>query len=366
MPKLYRPTPGTPIEELETPCLILDLDALEHNIGVIARLYQDAGCKLRPHVKNHKSPQIAHMQLRAGGTVGGVCAAKLSEAEVMVHAGIPNVLIANQVVGREKLARLASLALRAEMLVACDDSQNANDVSGAATAAGAEIGVLVEVNTSMARAGTRSQKEAVALAQHISRLPGLRFRGIMSHQVIDGAPDRETRFTKGRDDMQVVLDVKAAIESAGLPVETVSTGETWSYDVAVTVPGVTEVQAGSYILLDTSYAYMTEFCIAAKVLGTVTSVPRPGFAIGDVSIEAMASPKGLPWVETPAGVRVTRLNYEQAFLEFDEGADVKTGDRYTLLPAQEDMMVNRWDQYIAVRNGRVEDVWEIAARGMVH
>ncbi len=366
MPKPYRPATGTPIEELETPCLILDLDALEHNIGVIARLYQDADCKVRPHVKNHKSPQIAHMQLRAGGTVGGVCAAKVSEAEVMVQAGIPNVLIANQVVGRDKLARLASLALRAEMLVGCDDSQNASDLSAAAVAAGAEIGVLIEVNTSMGRAGTRVAGDAVTLAQHINNLPGLRFQGIMSHQIIDGAPDREARFTKGRADMQVVLDVKAAIERAGLPVETVSTGETWSYDVAPTVQGVTEVQAGSYVLLDTSYAYMTDFRIAAKVLGTVTSIPRPGFATGDVSIEAMASAKGLPTIEAPAGVRVTRLTYEQTFLEFDEGVTVKAGDRYTLLPAQEDMMVNRWDQYIVVRNGKVEDVWDITARGRVH
>jgi D-serine deaminase-like pyridoxal phosphate-dependent protein len=366
MSKPYRPAPGTPIEELETPCLLLDLDALEHNIGVIAKLYRDASCKLRPHVKNHKSPQIAHMQLRAGGTVGGVCAAKVSEAEVMVQAGISNVLIANQVVGYEKLARLASLALRAEILVACDNVQNASDVSGAGQAPPPQIWVLIEVNTSMGRAGSRSQEDAVALAQHISSLPGLRFQGVMSHQIIDGAPDRETRFTKGRADMQVVLAVKAAIERAGLQVETVSTGETWCYDVAPTVPGVTEVQAGSYALLDTSYAYMTEFRIAAKVLGTVTSIPRPGFATGDVSIEAMASPKGMPSIETPAGLRVTRLTYEQSFLEFDEGVALKPGDRYTLCPAQEDMMVNRWDQYIAVRNGKVEDVWDIAARGMIH
>ena len=114
-----RPIPGTPIEELETPCLLLDLDALEHNIGVMATYYRDRPAKLRPHTKNHKCPMIAHMQIRAGGTVGGVCAAKVAEAEIMVEGGIPQVFIANEVVTRDKIARLCSLAHRADMLVAC-------------------------------------------------------------------------------------------------------------------------------------------------------------------------------------------------------------------------------------------------------
>lgn len=362
----YKPALGTPTEQLVTPCLILDLDALEHNIGVIAKLYRQSTCKLRPHIKNHKCPEIAKLQIEAGGTVGGVCTAKVSEAEIMVEAGIYDILIANQVVGAEKLARVASLAKRARITIACDDVINVINLSAAAVSENAQINVLVEINTSLNRAGSRSLENAILVAQKISTMPSLHFEGIMSHQVIDGAPNQAVRFDKANADVKLLLDAKEAIESSGLPVKTVSTGETWSYDAVAHIPEVTEVQAGSYILLDTSYNYMTAFHIAAKVLGTVTSVPRPGFATGDVSIEAMAFPKGLPMVESPTGVSVSRLTYEQTFLEFSEAVNLGLNDQFILLPSHEDMMVNRWNQYIVVRNGIVEDVWEIKARGMVH
>ena len=125
----FRPSPGTPIEELDTPCLILDMDALENNMKIMSDQYRDRRCKLRPHVKNHKSPILAHMQIRAGGTVNGVCAAKVAEAEVMVQGGIQSVFITSEVVTKDKIARLCSLARLAEMLVACDDPRNAHDLS---------------------------------------------------------------------------------------------------------------------------------------------------------------------------------------------------------------------------------------------
>ena len=308
------------------------------------------------------------MQLRAGGTVGGVCAAKVSEAEVMVAAGIPQVLIANQVVTVDKIARLASLARRADMLVACDDPRNADDLSLGAQSSGAVLGVVIEVNTSMRRAGIRAVEQGVQLAQHIAGLPGLpglRFCGVMSHQTIEGFPDREERFAKGREYMQMVLDVKEAIERTGLPVEVVSTGESWTYDVATSMPGVTEVEGGTYLLMDTIYEYMGEFRIAAKILGTVLSTPRPGVAIGDVSVEAMGAPNGVPRAEAP-GVTVTAINYEHTVMETDGTTPLKVGDKYLLHSGQQDIMVNRWDQYVAVRDGLVEAVWDIAARGTFH
>src|SRR5262245_46132305 len=149
----YRPALGTPIAELDTPCLLVDLDALEHNVQVIARTYRDTVCKMRSHVKNLKTPLLAHLQMQAGGTVGGVCAAKVSEAEVMVEGGITDVLIANQVVGQDKIARLCALAKRADMKVAFDNAQNLRDLSAMAQKYGVTLGVLIEVDTSMHRAG---------------------------------------------------------------------------------------------------------------------------------------------------------------------------------------------------------------------
>jgi D-serine deaminase-like pyridoxal phosphate-dependent protein len=163
------------------------------------------------------------------------------------------------------------------------------------------------------------------------------------------------------------LDVKDAIEAAGIPVEVVSTGESWTYDVAGDIPGVTEVEGGTYALMSHSYDYMREFQIAAKILGTVVSTPRPGVAIGDVGMRSLGSPGGvLPAVEGMPGVSVEALHPEHIVLRTDGTTPLKVGDQFLLQSGQQDIMVNRWDQYIAVRRGVVEAVWDITARGCHH
>jgi D-serine deaminase-like pyridoxal phosphate-dependent protein len=363
----YRPAPGTPLKDLDTPCLLIDLDAVEHNFRRIADTYQDTVCKMRTHVKNLKSPLLAHMQIRAGGTVGGVCAAKVAEAEVMVEGGIADVLIANQVVARDKIVRLCSLAKRADMKVGIDNAQNLRELSEVAQAQGVTLGVLIEIDTSMHRAGIRRVEDGVELAKLAATLPGIAFRGLMSHQTLPGRPDKQTRLIEGRRFMQTCLDLKEAIESAGVPVDIVSTGETWTYDIAADLPGVTEIQGGTYALMSASYDYMDEFIIAAKILGTIISTPRPDVAIGDVGVQALASPGGvLPSVEGMPGVKVEALHDEHIVLRTDGTTPLTVGDQFLLHSGQQDILVNRWDQYIAVRKGVVEAVWDIPARGCHH
>lgn len=363
----YRPLPGTPMAELDTPCLIIDLDAMEHNMQHIADTYRHTVCKMRTHVKNLKTPVLAHMQIRAGGTVGGVCAAKVAEAEVMVEGGIHDILIANQVVSRDKITRLCALAQRADMKVAVDQAQNLRELSEMAQAHGVTLGVLFEVDTSMHRAGIRDTAQGVELARLATSLPGIAFRGIMSHQTLPGRPDRQTRAVEGRRYIQMCLDVKNAIEAAGIAVDIVSTGETWTYDIAADLPGVTEIQGGTYALMSTAYSYMEEFTIAAKILGTIISMPRPDVAIGDVGVQALASPGGvLPSVEGMPGVTVESLHDEHIVLRTDGTTPLKVGDMFLLHSGQQDILVNRWDQFIAMRAGLVEAVWEITARGCHH
>jgi len=363
----YRPAPGTPIHELDTPCLLVDLDAMEHNFRLIAETYRDTVCKMRTHVKNLKSPILAHMQIRAGGTVGGVCAAKVAEAEVMVEGGIADVLIANQVATRDKMLRLCTLAKRADMKVGIDNAQNLRMLSDVAHAQGVTLGVLIEVDTSMHRAGIRTVADGLALAQLAASLPGITFRGIMSHQTLPGRPEKQTRLAEGRRFMQMCLDLKEAIETAGIPVDIVSTGETWTYDIAADLPGVTEIQGGTYALMSAAYDYMDDFHIAAKILGTVISTPSPGVAIGDVGVQALASPNGvLPVVEGMPGVTVEALHSAHIVLRTDGTTPLHVGDQFLLHSSQQDILVNRWDQYIAVRNGVVEAVWDIPARGCHH
>jgi 3-hydroxy-D-aspartate aldolase len=190
----YRPLPGTHIKDLDTPCLLIDLDALEDNFRLIADSYRNRPCKMRAHIKNLKSPILAHMQMRAGGTVGGVCAAKVAEAEVMVEAGINDIFIANQVVARDKIERLCALAKHADLRVAIDDPRNLQELSEVAQAYGVTIGVVIEVDTSMHRAGIRQIAQGVNLAKLATTLPGIAFKGVMSHQTVPGRPNKETRL----------------------------------------------------------------------------------------------------------------------------------------------------------------------------
>ena len=363
MEEIYRPTPGTPMEDLDTPCLVIDMDDLDHNMDVIANTYEGRSAKLRGHAKNHKTPAIAHRQIRRGGTVGGVCAAKVSEAEVMVHGGIPSVFITSEIVASMKIDRLCSLAGQAEMLVACDQVANARDLSKAATARGVELGVVIELETGLRRCGVREIDAGVALAKEIVSLPGLRFRGVMSHQVIPDMPDREDRAVEAARTIKGVIDLKDAIESEGIQMDIVSTGETWSYDVAAEIPGVTEIQGGSYLMMETHYSYMTEFHYAGKILTTIISAPRQGVAIGDAGIRAISSISGMPEVFDRPGVTVESMDSDHAVFKVEPGASLKIGDQVLLIPAQQDAMVSRWDRFIGLRKGKVEVVWDILARG---
>ena len=302
------------------------------------------------------------MQIGAGGTVGGVCTAKVSEAEVMVEGGVTDILIANQVVHKDKIARMCALARQANMKVCVDNLQNVQDLSDVAEAYGVKIGVLIEVDTQMGRAGVRSSEEGVAIAKVADRLPGVDFKGVMSHQSLPEFVDQDDRFRAGREAIQVCLDVKAAIEAEGIPVEVVSSGETFTIDIAPTMPGVTEVEGGTYALGGTTYFYMDDFQIANKVLGTIVSTPRPGVAIGDVGMLAL-SVRGADLVEDMPGVTVDTLLEDHIILRTDGTTPLEVGDKFKLIPSYQDMMINRWDQYIAVRNGVVEQVWDIPGRG---
>ena len=359
---------GTPLAMVETPALVIDLDALAHNIGVIAHHYRHRSIRLRPHGKNHKSPQILAMQVAAGGTVGGVCAAKVSEAEVFVDAGAGNVLLANQVVDTGKIRRLVAIAARVETSVAVDHSAQVGQLAACATAAGVELGVVIEVDTMMRRGGVRSLEAAVALAKQVAAAPGLRFRGVMSHQVPTARPpSRAQRFAEGGRCIERVLAAKAAIERAGLPVEMVSTGETWTYDVAATFDEVTEIEGGSYIVMEVPYAYMTEFRFAARVMGRVVERVDERRAIGDVPVDAIGAPNGPPTVEGEAGIVAERIDHHGVVLAMPDGPfPLAIGDTFFLLTHQQDITMNRWERYLGVRGGVVETIIDAPARGCVH
>ena len=364
MPQAYEPQPGTPVSQLDTPCLILDMDALDHNMDVIADFYADRHSKLRGHSKNHKSPAIALRQIQRGGTIGGVCAAKVAEAEVMVQGGVPSIFVTSEVVAPPKIARLCALADQAEILVACENEANARDLSQVASSQGINLGVVIEQETGLLRCGVQEVEPGLALARLIDSLPGLSLRGMMSHQMMaEPSGDLEDRTTEAHHLIQPVLDLREAMIADGLPVDIVSTGETWSYDIAGDMPEVTEIQGGSYLVMETSYEYMEDFHLAGKVLSSIISVPRPGTAVGDAGARAVGGMKGLPRVEGRPGVEAVDMDTDRTVFQVAEGVELSVGDQVVLLPGQQDAMVSRWDRFIGIRDGMVEAVWEIEARG---
>ncbi len=353
---------GLRVEDLDTPALLVDLEALERNIRRMADFFASVPANLRPHVKTHKTPAIAHKQIAAGAQ--GITCAKLGEAEVMAAAGIDDILIANQVVGPAKIARLMGLARQISVTVAVDNPQNVADLSAAATAAGATVGVLVEVNVGMNRCGVAPGEAAVALAQQVARSPGLRFRGVMGYEGHCVAiPDRREREEKARAAMALLIATKEMIEAAGLPVEVVSGGGTGTFDITGRYPGVTEVQAGSYVTMDTSYRRLDlGFECALTVLTTVISRPQPGLAIVDAGMKAITPEFGMPEPKGLPGARVVRLSEEHGKIELADGG-LSVGDKLELIPSHGCTTFNLHDRLYAVRAGRVEAVWPIAGRG---
>jgi D-serine deaminase-like pyridoxal phosphate-dependent protein len=339
---------------------------MERNLAAMSRALAGAGAQLRPHVKLHKAtPALARLQMQAGAI--GVTCARLSEAEVMVEAGVGSVLIAHQIVSDRKMKRLAELAKQAEVIVAVDDASNVAALSRIAQAHGATLGVLIEVDIGHHRCGVQPFEPALELARIVSAAPGLRFKGLMGY---DGhctlrvaASEREALSLAAN---RLLVEARRHIERAGLPVEIVSASGTFTHAYAATVEGITEVQAGTYLLMDGAFAEhgVQGFEPALTVLGTVTGRhARPGqgeLAIMDVGRKAMDIYLGLPQVKSPRGARVTGLSQEHGRLSLEgEACDLRIGDTVELWVRDANATVNLHRQFHAVRDGVVEAVWDI-------
>lgn len=355
---------GKNIRELTTPRLLIDMGELDHNFNVVANTYKDTECKMRQHAKNIKCPEILHHQIAAGGTNGGVCAAKVSEAELMVEGGIDDVLITSQIVGDNKVKRLAYLAKRGDIKVCVDNEENIKDISSACVKAKSKIGILIEVNTNMDRAGVRSADQGADLAKLADSLPGIKFMGVMSHQTISGNPERSQRFQEGETAIGLCLDVKHKIEDFGIAVPIVSSGETYTYDVAPALGEVTEVEGGTYAFMGTTTMYMEDFKVAAKIMTTITDVKDDLYFI-DAGYKALGGPLGIvPKVEGyEESLTFQSIHDYYSILKRNSNMDFEVGSILNLHSSQTDILVNRWDKFTCVRDGIVEKIIDITARG---
>ena len=362
---IFKPI-GTPTEQLDTPALVVDLDALDHNIETVHAFFREREAKLRPHVSAHGCPAIAHRQLASDGTAGGVSVSTVGEAETFAQAGVSDITVANEVVSHAKIARLCALARSCRVTVAVDNPRIVRRTSEAAQAAGVTLNVLVDVHTRLELCGVAPGEPAVELAREVSAAEGLRFAGLTTYEGAILAEDDDERAAESRAAIQRLLDTREMVERAGLDVDVVSAGGTHNYDVAGDMAGVTEVPAGSYALLDYRYLFRRpQLMQAARVLATVMSRPQDDRAFLDCGQKAIGLDTGLPAVEDIDGAEITRMSAEHGFLELEPRArdGVDLGHKVWLTPREIGTTANIYDYVNAVRGGKLEAVWDISARG---
>ena len=390
------------IEDLPTPALLIDLDILERNLQALATFMKGKPAAFRSHGKAHKSSTIGKLQIASGAK--GICAAKLGEADVFVHGGIKDVLVTAEVVGAVKIKRLMELlALSPDLKVVVDNEQNAADLSTAALAAKKKLKVLIDVNVGQNRTGVEPA-DAEKLAQVIARQKGLELLGLQGYggnnQHVVGFENRKAREL---DSNAKIAAARQALEKAGFAVQIVSVGGTGSYNIDADYPGVTEIQPGSYVFMDSHYNKIgsqgrddnafTDFGNSLSVLTTVISRavgvtaraggagragrggrasvpadPRPviGRAVVDAGIKSLSNDESVPEPLNMPGTTYGGSGDEYGALSFRDSAladKIKVGDKVQVTPGHCDTTVNLYNVFFAVRKGVVEQVWPIEGRG---
>ncbi len=360
-------------EELDSPCMVVDETILHKNIAEMAAFATSVGVQLRPHMKTHKTPLIARLQI-AAGAVGATCA-KLGEAEVFVEqGGVDDVLLAYPIVGPPKLRRLASLMERAHVTVALDSREAGMALADAMAALDRVLDVYVEVNTGQDRAGVRAGDEAVDLALDLERLPALRVVGVMTHEGHAGssAPDaiEATALAAGR----ALVETATTIRSHGIELPHVSVGSTPSSRYTPTVPGITEMRPGTYVFNDNAafrHGRIGPERCAARIVATVVSRPAPDRAVIDagsktLAMDASPSHPGHGYIVGHSEAVIARISEEHGVVVLPpDEPGFYVGDRYEIIPNHICPTVNLTDQLLLARDGQIIDLWPVAARGKV-
>ncbi|MCY1126602.1 DSD1 family PLP-dependent enzyme [Frigidibacter sp. RF13] len=368
--------PGMDEKDIQTPCLILDLDALERNVKKMGDYAKAHGMRHRSHGKMHKSVDVQKLQESLGGAVG-VCCQKVSEAEVFVRGGIKDVLVSNQVRDPAKIDRLARLPKLGSRIIVCvDDLENVADLSAAAVKHGTALECFVEIDCGAGRCGVTTTQDVVAIAKAIDAAPGLKFTGIQAYQGAMQHMDRyEDRKAKLDAAIAMVTDAVQGLKANGLEPELVSGGGTGSYYFEAGSGVYNELQCGSYAFMDADYGRILdkdgkridqgEWENAFFILTSVMSHTKADRAICDAGLKAQSVDSGLPVIYGRTDVKYIKCSDEHGVIEDPNGV-LKVGDKLKLVPGHCDPTANVHDWYVGVRNGKVECVWPVSARGKAY
>ena len=359
----HLPSPGCSRDDLETPALCIDLDLMEENIRRVAAACSAAGASWRPHVKGHRSGAIGARQV-AAGAIGLTCA-KLGEAELMAAAGVHDLLVANAIVGPQKLARLVELSRHADPIVAVDHVDQLRPLAAAFTGAGSCVRIVIEVDIGLARAGTEPGEPALRLAQEAAALDGVELVGVMGwegHLIRIG--DRTEKEARIHEALDRLVGTKQLLEAAGIPCPIVSCSGTGSFQVSLGHPGVTEVQAGGAILMDVFYrddCGVVGLDDALTLVTTVVGRPTPERAIVDAGRKTLNVEIAMPRVVGRPGVEFERMSAEHGQLSVaPKAAPLAVGDRLEVVPGYADLTVFLHDRFYGFRSGRLAEILPIA------
>jgi 3-hydroxy-D-aspartate aldolase len=363
--------PGMREDEVDTPALLIDLDAFEANLDDMAARLAGSSVRLRAHAKTHKSPVIAHQQIARGAV--GQCVQKVAEAEILAWGGVPDIIVTNEVMGVPKLARLAAVSRIARVAVCVDGAAQITAVEAAARDAGVRLNVLVEIDVGAGRCGVAPGSPAVELAKAIAASPHLRFGGLQAYhgraQHLRLPEERHFAIAAAADESRRTVDM---LRQQGLDCPIVGGAGTGTFELELASGVYTELQAGSYCFMDADYGRNLDpagkpfaaFRQSLFVLATVMSAARPGIAVVDAGLKALATDSGMPLVAGRSEIRYTGASDEHGKLEFAaETESPKLGEKLRLIPGHCDPTVDRYDWYVGVRKGRVECLWPVAARG---
>ena len=362
---------GDPLAAVETPALVVDLDAFEHNLDLMANAVHGSGLALRPHATPHKCPEVAKAQIARGAV--GICCQKVDEAAAFVAAGIANVLVTREVVAPAKIVRLAALAKAATLGVLVDDAQVVPDLSAAATMAGGTLHVYVDIDVGVHGCGVAPGAAAVPLAQAVAAAPGLRFRGVHAyHAVAQHLRRPEARLAAIAHASALAADTKLRVEAAGVACPVVTGGGTGTWQLERDSHVYTELQPGSYVFMDVDYGRNAlspdqhPFEHSLYVLSSVRSLPARERAVVDAGVAALAVDAGLPEVHAAHGLVYEHASDAHGVLRVDPAfAQPVLGERVWLIPGRCGSTVDLHDWIVGMRGERVECVWQVAARGAV-